>query len=138
MTTDRQEAIKRLRKEIKPGSTVYTISRHASRSGMSHSISVVQVKGNGEIREWDHLAAVAIDAKVDQRHGGIKVGGCGMDMGFSIVYDLSHALYGGKHGYPCLGDKCPSNVHVNDRNAPRGKGKGIRHHDGYALNHRWL
>lgn len=132
------EAIERLRKEIKPGETLRTILRHVSSSGMSRSISIVQIKRNGETREWDTLVAKALGEKIDQKHGGIKVQGAGMDMGFDLVYSLSMALYGGKRSYPCLGDKCPSNVHVNDHTAPRGRGKGIRHNDGYAISHRWL
>lgn len=132
------EAIKRLREVVRPGETLYTILRHVSSSGMSRSISVMQVKGNGEIRDWTTLVAKAIGEKIDRKNDGIKIGGAGMDMGFELVYRLSSKLYGHKRGYPCLGDKCPSNVHANDHTAPRGKGKGIRHHDGYAISQRWL
>lgn len=133
----RQEAIEILRKNIKPGETLRTILRHESASGMSRSISVVQVK-NRETREWDGVVARAIGEPFDQKHGGIKVQGAGMDMGFDLVYRLSMVLYGGKRGYPCLGMKCPSNVHVNDHTAPRGRGLSIRHSDGYALSQAWL
>lgn len=137
---ERDDAIKRLREEIKPGQTLRTILRHVSSSGMSRSISIVQVKRDGSTFDWTWLVARAIGEKIDQRHEGIKISGAGMDMGFELVYRLSSVLYGygSKRGYPCLGDKCPSNVHVNDRNAPCGKGKGIRHTDGYALSQRWL
>jgi hypothetical protein len=135
---EQEAAIKALRKIFKPGDTVRVILRHVSRSGMSRSISVIQVKRGGETREWDMLVATALGEKIDRTHGGIKVGGCGMDMGSALVYDLSQTLYGGKRGYPCQGDRCPSNVHSNDPHSPRGKGQRIRHHDGYALTHRWL
>lgn len=138
---EQDEAIKRLREEIKPGETLCTILRHVSKSGMSRSISIVQVKckrGKPQTYDWSYLAAKAIGEKIDQSHDGIKIGGAGMDMGFELVYRLSWALYGGKRSYPCLGERCPSNVHVNDRNAPCGRGKGIRHNDGYAISHRWL
>lgn len=138
---EKQDAIKRLREEIKPGDKLYTILRHGSRSGMSHSISVIQIKKRGKYAgtyDWSYLIAKAIGEKIDQSHDGIKISGAGMDMGFELVYRLSSALYGGKRGYPCLGDSCPSNVHVNDRNAPCGKGKGIRHNDGYAISQSWL
>jgi len=133
------EAVKRLREEIKPGETLHTILRHVSGSGMSRSISIIQIKRGGTY-DWSYLIAKAIGEKIDQKHDGIKIQGAGMDMGFELVYRLSSALYGygSKRGYPCLGDKCPSNEHVNDHTAPRGKGKGIRHTDGYAISHRWL
>ncbi len=133
--TERDEAIKQLRREIKPGTKLRTILRHCSRSGMSRSISVIQVKRDGSLREWDYLIAKALDMRIDQ-HEGIKIGGAGMDMGFALVYDLSMTLYGNGHGYRCLGDRCPSNSHVNDRNAPRGK--GVKHTDGYAISQAWL
>lgn len=137
--TERDDAIKRLREEIKPGQTLRTILRHVSSSGMSRSISVIQIKRDGSTFDWTWLVARAIGEKIDQRHEGLKISGAGMDMGFEVVYRLSMALYGGKRGYPCLGEKCPSNVHVNGPNPPRGeRGKGIRHDDGYALSHRWL
>ena len=134
---ERQEAIQRLRKEIRPGETLHTILRHVSASGMSRSISVIQIK-RGRTYDWSYLIAKAIGEKIDQRHDGIKVQGAGMDMGFEVVYRLSLALYGSKRGYPCLGDRCPSNVHTNDHTAPRGRGQGIRHTDGYAISQRWL
>ena len=42
----------------------------------------------------------------------IRVGGCGMDMGFHVVYNLSRALY--RDGrFVCMGEDCPSNDHSN-------------------------
>jgi hypothetical protein len=135
---ERREAIERLRKEIKPGETLRTVLRHVSSSGMSRSISIIQIKRGGTF-DWSWLVAKAIGEKIDQKHEGIKIQGAGMDMGFELVYRLSMALYGGKRGYPCLGERCPSNVHVNGPNPPRGeRGKGIRHDDGYALSQKWL
>jgi len=44
-----------------------------------------------------------------------------MDMGFHLVYELSHTLYG--DGYACLGKgKCPSNYHNNHRDQIRCDG----------------
>ena len=46
-----------------------------------------------------------------------------MDMGFHLVYELSHTLYG--DGYTCLGKgKCPSNYHVNHHDRIRCDGIG--------------
>jgi hypothetical protein len=66
-----------------------------------------------------------------------------MDMGFHLVYELSHALYG--KGYGCLGKgKCPSNYHVNHRLSGPATDRDdeerfdLTHTDGYALRHRWL
>lgn len=127
-----QEAITRLRETLKPGDTVYTVVRHVSRSGMSRSISVVQLQ-DGEIFDWTLAVARALDERIDQNHDGVKVGGCGMDMGFHLVYELSHVLF--RDGFDCIGEGCPANDHNNgDRNyAPH------KHSDpGYALKQRWL
>lgn len=119
---ERQEAIERLREEIKPGDTIYTILRHRSRSGMQRSISVIQIDSEGVPREWDYLAARAMGDKIDNVNGGVKVSGCGMDMGFHLVYNLSRTLF--PHGFGCVGEgevtdkgtrvgQCRSNDHTN-------------------------
>jgi hypothetical protein len=135
---EQKAAVRELRKIVKPGDTLHTILRHVSRSGMSRSISVVKVDKRGGIRQLDYLVAIALDRKVDDHREGIKIGGAGMDMGFALVYEISAKLYGygNPRGYRCLGDRCPSNSHVNDRNAPSGK--DVRHKDGYAISHRWM
>lgn len=136
---EQAEAISRLQDELKPGDTLYTKVEHVSRSGMMRVISVYVI---GEDREpWDisWLVARAIGLKVHQRYGGVTVGGCGMDMGFAVVYNLSRTLF--PTGFECIGEgetwgkNCPSNDHSNgDRDYTP------HHHDsgGYALRQRWL
>lgn len=136
---ERAEATERLRELLPPGSTVHTIARHVSRSGMSRSISLVIGDENGQPWDISWLAARAMGDRIDRTHGGIKIGGCGMDMGFALVYNLSLTLY--PNGHPCIGDggtyatRCPSNDHSNgDRNyRPHTHSDG-----GYALRQQWL
>ena len=140
---DKQEALDQLREILKPGDTVHCILRHVSASGMTRWISLIKLDvkdGKPVARDISWLAAKAMDWKVNtQNHDGIKVEGCGMDMGFHLVYSLSYALYGGEdHGYACLeyiGQHCPSNSHVNGRGGREERGV---HYDGYALSSRWL
>ena len=122
-----------LRELIKPGDTIHTILRHVSQSGMSRDISVVFITKTGETRCLDYATHILLECPLAKRDG-VKIGGCGMDMGFHVVYGLSRILYG--DGYDCIGKGCPSNYHVNrrDPNAPIE----TRHTDGYAINHRWL
>lgn len=142
---EREEAREKLREIVKPGDVLKTILRHTSKSGMSRSISPVI-----DCEDVSYLVARAIGEKVDQNHGGIKVGGCGMDMGFALVNSLSYALY---PEYRCTGrdgygkDRCPSNEHVNpqrdpntgERIGPPAKPDGkMMHKDGYALQQEWL
>jgi len=133
--TERHDAIELLRKNIQPGDTLYTVLRHTSKSGMYHVIDVYTMKDNTPLR-WSWSVASAINCRYDRKHEGIGVSGCGMDMGFDIVYNLGYALFG--KDYKCPGKKCGSpEHHHNQGNKPYLK--GIKHTDGgYALNHRWM
>ncbi len=115
-------AIEQLRGWIKPGDTVYTVLDHVSSSGMTRHIRVVvpMVDGkNGNSRvdfiHPNYSVAKATGHKQAKRGDGVVIGGCGMDMGFALICDLSHVLYG--EGYQCLGEgKCPSAYHSNHHN----------------------
>jgi hypothetical protein len=74
--------------------TIYTVLRHVSSSGMSRDISLKTVQ-DGELIDITYTAAQALGDKVKDRNGFrvIRVGGCGMDMGFHLVYSLSSVLY---------------------------------------------
>lgn len=91
---EKAEAIAKLREILKPGDTVYTILRHVSRSGMTRSISCV-VRGAEGPYDIDWLVRRALGLPFDRNRGGVKVGGCGMDMGFHLVYSLSRVLWPG-------------------------------------------
>ena len=92
----KEEAIKTLKENIKEGDVIYTQLNHTSQSGMMRHIKVKQIKNNYPL-DWSRLVAIALDWKeAKSRFGGyngIKVGGCGMDMGFHLVYTLSSVLY---------------------------------------------
>jgi hypothetical protein len=106
---EREWAKDQLRETLPPGSTVWTILRQVSSSGMSRHISV-----SGPDHEYlDGLVALALDYPT-AKDGSLRVGGGEMDMGFAVVSDLSYALY--PHGFDCLGEHCPSNDHANDYN----------------------
>lgn len=134
--SDQAEARRRLLDDhgLRPGATVYTILRHVSSSGMTRAISAVLVR-ESQILDISYPLAQLVGSKVNERHGGITRGGCGMDMGFDLVYSLSAALW--PDGFDCTGDRCPSNDHSNgDRDYTPGH---VTHRaGGYALNQRWL
>jgi hypothetical protein len=110
------EAADTLRDIVKPGMTVYTSLRQVSSNGMSRHIEVlVAVKdrnGNPVIRNITRLVARACGYKVSDKTDALVVGGAGMDMGFSVVYNLSRTLY--RDGVKCTGKGCSSNDHSND------------------------
>jgi hypothetical protein len=140
--SERAEAIERLRELVEPGDHVSTILRHVSKSGMTRAISLVICKDDGWPNDISWLAARAMGEKIDQRHDGIKVSGCGMDMGFHLVYNLGRTLW--PDGFLCTGegtgwyDRCPANDHANDRERDYRPGVRLHPDGGYALNHRWL
>ena len=104
---DKANAETRLRQLCPKGTTVYTVIRSVAKSGMSRRIDFYVIKDNQPIFITGWIANyLGYSRKIDK--DGIRVDGCGMDMGFSVVYDLSATLYGD-----------------NDRG-------------GYAINQKWL
>lgn len=102
-----------------PGDKVYCILRSVSSSGMSRAISLY-VKSAGDMRNVDSLIADALGYKL-AKQAGVMVSGCGMDIGFHLVYSLGCALWPNGTG-----------THHGSRNGkPDTDG-------GYALKHVWL
>lgn len=121
--TEKQEAIAQLREWLKPGDTVYTILRHVSKSGMQREIGIV-INREGSMLHPNYSVAKALGYRQGKRDG-LVVGGCGMDMGYHVVYNLGRALW--PDGFECMGDKEGQRGRSND------------HSDGgYALRHEWL
>jgi hypothetical protein len=130
---EKAKSLAQLREWIKPGDTVFTVLRHVSRSGMQREIGLVTFLGDDPIHPNHHAATVLGLRMGTQDRDAVKVGGCGMDMGFHLVYELSHALF--PAGFECTGKGCQSNDHSN------GDRDYLPHHHkdgGYAIRHRWL
>ena len=119
---------------IKPGDTIFCNLKHVSRSGMYRCISLFVMRDN---QPWDiSWNAATLLEGYDERHNGCKAGGCGMDMGFHLVYNLSYNLFRG--GFDCLGVGCPANDHSNKPYPERIAGS-MKHKDsGYALRCKWM
>lgn len=142
----RIEAIAMLREIVKPGDRVYTVLRHVSSSGMSRRITVIaydnrkthkRISNSENIMDITWLVARALDYRRNDNDGALVIGGCGMDMGFNVVYSLSSVLYRGN--FHCLGQNCSSNDHLNGMQRPEKADKTLMHSDGgYALKHSWL
>jgi hypothetical protein len=122
--TERDQQLEQLRKWLKPGDTVYTIVENVSRSGMSREIRVVLLKcqetGEAYSLHPNHAVSTVLGLPRGKREG-VKIQGCGMDMGFEIVYQLGMAMW--PHGTP--------EPHGERNGEPDSNG-------GYALKHRWL
>ena len=89
---DKAEARERLKQWLRPGNTVFTILRHVSQSGMMRHISLYVIKRNSPIY-LDYSVSQLLECPMAKSEG-LKRSGCGMDMGFDLVYSLSYALFG--------------------------------------------
>lgn len=123
--TEKAEAFAEFHKMLKPGDTVYTIVENVSRSGMSRTIRVVLMKcddkGEPYTMHPNYSISKLLGLPRDKKREGVKIGGCGMDMGFQLVYLLGAALW--PTGTP----------------EPHGRRNGEPDSDGgYALKHRRL
>ena len=124
---ERQEAIEELRTMLKPGDEVITILRNVSRSGMSRDISPLIINGD-QVRAIAWLVAKALGLRCVESNGSnaVKIGGCGMDMGFKLVYLLGRELFPD-------GFKLAENQYGRN-----GDTSGFDSDGGYALRQRWL
>ena len=139
----RAQAIEHLRAILKPGATVHCVLRNVSRSGMMRHIDFYKMGADGPVYLSGWIATALDMRRADS--GGIKVSGCGMDMGFSVVYSLSSVLYGKFYngtGWACIGEHCPSNEHsghMSQEARAASYAPGTMHEDGgYALRYSWL
>ena len=79
---------------VSEGDTVYTVLRSVSSSGMSRTLSL-KVAKEGKILDLTYYAAIVLEWPLVEVNGSraLRVGGCGMDMGFHTVYTLSSVLF---------------------------------------------
>ena len=118
--TETKEAQARLLDVLHPGTIVYTDIRHCSASGMTRWLDLYCVD-DGRIRNITYLACKAGAMSWCSRRHAMKVGGCGMDMGFAAVYELGRKLWPAGTPKP----------HGTRNGEPDSNG-------GYALKHFWL
>lgn len=90
MTTEEIQA--RIKELLSPGDTVYAIIRHVSRSGMKRVIEFMVIADNKPLYITGAIGAL-LGLKHDKVYSGLVVEGCGMDMVFSVVYDLGSVCY---------------------------------------------
>ena len=121
-TQNKQElaALADLHALLKPGSTIWSLNRHTSASGMTHCFDFYTIQANELIR-LTYLICVVCDYKQHPKHGGLKTTGCGMDMAFQVVYNLGVTMW----------PKGTSTPHSTRNGEPDTCG-------GYAFHHRHL
>jgi hypothetical protein len=146
-----EESRKSLLEDLKPGDTVYTKVNHVSRSGMLRHIEVYIFKDNQPL--YLSYDAARVLGWGEAKDGGVNVTGCGMDMGFHLVYSLSYRLFPNGFGIPCskcdyrpvsregvtTPEGCLDRGEVeHDFHGRNGDRSGWDNDGGYALKQRWL
>lgn len=88
---EEKNSISYLKKLVKPQKTkIFYLVTDVARSGMSRSIRFFVAKNNN-LLDISYDIAVILGEKSDGR--GVRLGGCGMDMGFYAIYNLGRVLY---------------------------------------------
>lgn len=90
---ERDNAVDSLRKALQRGAVIYTVLRSVSASGMSRTIDLYYVK-DGQVVRITWSVAKILEATYDRKKEALRVQGCGMDVGFDVVYNLSYCLFG--------------------------------------------
>lgn len=135
----REEAAAELREYLKPGDTIDLILRHRSRSGMFRRISPTfqhPKRGRLHLDYLFHRVYNPESRKSVAGGDGVPVGGCGMDMGFQLVYSVAAVLW--PDGYRCPGKSCGDSDHSNPPYPKRDGRTKHKHGSGYALKSNWL
>lgn len=95
-----KEARAHLKKVLRKDDKLYAVIKSVSRSGMTRRMEFYYIRKNKPrlITPWIARAC----GYSDDCYKGMLVKGCGMDMIFAVVYDVSAVLYGDgnklKHG----------------------------------------
>ena len=94
MDKERAKILKQVLKKVFPkGATAYTSITKVAPSGMSRHIMVLGSAKKGIVDNLSAYVAELLDCKYKDDTRSVFVGGCGMDMGFHLVYTLSSVLY---------------------------------------------
>ena len=77
---------------------IYCIIRHVSQSGMTRHISFFCIEANMP-RFLDGYISNYLDYRMNKYYNALVVGGCGMDMAFSVVNHLQVQMSHDKNCY---------------------------------------
>ena len=91
-----EKAIHTLQELAPPASRIYVVVRYVSSNGMRRHMSFFAIQHNVPMC----LDRLIVDAGLfpwNKARTALLVSGCGMDMGFHVVYELAYLIY--KNGY---------------------------------------
>ena len=84
--------IMKLKELIKKNDTIYYFVVKVSPSGMSRHIRFFKIENN-QIEHLTYNICKELNYKYKNITNGLYVSGCGMDMGFHIISNLSYYLF---------------------------------------------
>ena len=94
---EKEEKIKFLKKILKKADNkVYGVVKHVSSSGMSRDIDFfIFTYEDKKIKKYwiSYILAGLLNYPFNDNRESLKVSGCGMDMIFSVVYNLGSVLF---------------------------------------------
>ena len=93
---EQESAMAYMKKTLARRKMLWTHVESVAKSGSNRIISVYAISNNEPNRVSFEIAKI-LDYTWDDRTGGIRVPGGGMDMEFGVVYYLSQKLYGDGH-----------------------------------------
>lgn len=87
----RLQALKQLKKIMLKckDKRCYASVLHVSSSGMSRVIHFVAITKRGDVYNLDGMIHNITDYNFDNNYYGLRVGGCGMDMIFHVLYTVN-------------------------------------------------
>jgi len=92
------EAYDYFRTNLKKNETIYCIIKHVSQSGMTRHISFFCIVDN-QPKFLDGSISKYLDYRMNKYYNALVVGGCGMDMAFSVVNHLQEKMSHDKNCY---------------------------------------
>jgi hypothetical protein len=130
---EQKEFLLKLREHVLSNNVrvLHTNIRHVSRSGMQRKIDVVSLRPSGDPSEpvsksWlSYWAAKALGWRFCPKYDAVVVDGCGMDMGFHLVYTLSYLIF-----KDVPREKWPADLPL--RNSE------VENEPGYVLQQKWI
>lgn len=97
LADNKQSMIEYFNLENNAQKEIYAIIRHVSKSGELRYISfknISKYKDESYLADITHSIGEILGLSYSEKHGALKIKGCGMDMAFHTIYNLSSELYG--------------------------------------------
>jgi len=89
----KEEAREELKQIISKDTKFVCSIPHVARSGMTRHIKIYIVSDDGYLLNYSLPISELLEERYNEKNCALVVYGCGMDMVFKVLYDLSHTLF---------------------------------------------